>query len=698
MTGPVQTASPSLWSVGRLRTFILICLVLGVGLYTAVMFLLTRSLAEQFGPQVRDDLVWRVHRGAQELAQTADVAVAASDPALLREAFAPHLESKDVQAIVALDTDDKVILEQGLLPEPYLDLFSGEPRQVRQGASCIISWAPVIIEGVQVGRIALVVSTDRLTEAEALLQRSSLATLVGGLCALVLGFWVVLYFARAVSRRDAQLSDYAANLASKVEERTRELDRRNREMRLVLDNVAQGFTTVGLDGVMAREHSKVLAHWFGEPPPEATLDSYLQPFAPDFSSWLNLGFEQLRAEELPIDLLMEQLPTRFTTNGQTFEVAYTPVGESERPEQLLVVISNISSQLCRAQVEREQRELVALFQQVSSDRQGVEEFITEAAALVGALRKAQDPTVERRLLHTLKGNCAMYGLETYAELADIAEDEMAETGAGLTESRRATLVQAWKATVARVASLLGGARRGVIEIESHELQAFIELVRTGVTGERLAQRLLEWHREPVALRFERLGRQVVSIAHRLGKPEPTVTIQANGVRLDRSTWAPFWATTVHLVRNAMDHGIEKPLERTLAGKPQAGTLALEARRTDGTLVLEVADDGRGVDWERVRAKAALAGLPHETPSDLRAALLADGLTTRDQVSNISGRGVGLAAVKRAVDELGGTLDIESTAGQGTTLRFTFHERQVPARIDVDPQSQLISSLLPSVCQ
>jgi two-component system chemotaxis sensor kinase CheA len=182
----------------------------------------------------------------------------------------------------------------------------------------------------------------------------------------------------------------------------------------------------------------------------------------------------------------------------------------------------------------------------------------------------------------------------------------------------------------------------------------------------------------MARRFERVTRQIASLSRRMGRPEPTVRTSGDSLRLEHEGWQSFWAVMVHAVRNAVDHGIESPEERQLAGKPEAGLIELDAERRDGRLIFSLHDDGRGVDWEQVRRQAAGRGLPCATHDDLIEALFVDGLSTRNTITELSGRGVGLSALRQAVDALGGTIVVESMPGKGTTFRFSFDERSAGA--------------------
>jgi two-component system chemotaxis sensor kinase CheA len=125
------------------------------------------------------------------------------------------------------------------------------------------------------------------------------------------------------------------------------------------------------------------------------------------------------------------------------------------------------------------------------------------------------------------------------------------------------------------------------------------------------------------------------------------------------------------VRNALDHGIEPADQRRAAGKPEAGRIALRAHVVDGLVTIEIADDGRGIDWDGVRVKARAADLPADTHEDLVRALFTDGVSTASTVSETSGRGVGLAAVLAAVIEAHGRVEVHSEATRGTRFVFAF---------------------------
>lgn len=176
---------------------------------------------------------------------------------------------------------------------------------------------------------------------------------------------------------------------------------------------------------------------------------------------------------------------------------------------------------------------------------------------------------------------------------------------------------------------------------------------------------------PVGQVFDRFPRLVRDAARALGK-EITFTVEGSDIELDRSMLDEIGDPIVHLLRNAIDHGIELPEERTAAGKPPAGTLALSITRERSTVTLRVSDDGRGVDRARVLARAREMGLVEagrtELSDDEMMRLIArPGFTTAERVTDLSGRGVGIDAVLSRVRAMGGAMEMRSVPGRGTTV-------------------------------
>ncbi|MCS7051594.1 MAG: ATP-binding protein, partial [Thermomicrobium sp.] len=188
--------------------------------------------------------------------------------------------------------------------------------------------------------------------------------------------------------------------------------------------------------------------------------------------------------------------------------------------------------------------------------------------------------------------------------------------------------------------------------------------------------------QPISSLFAQMPRVVRDAARVAGK-EVDLVIDGGRLEVDRRILQELRDPLVHLLRNAVDHGIESAERRIAFGKPSRGRITLRASREGSNLVIEVADDGKGIDYEAVRQKAVERGFVSAreaatlTEAELNALLVRPGFSTRDQATELSGRGVGLDVVAVRMQELGGNLSITSVAGQGTTIRLV-----VPTSVSV----------------
>jgi two-component system chemotaxis sensor kinase CheA len=191
-----------------------------------------------------------------------------------------------------------------------------------------------------------------------------------------------------------------------------------------------------------------------------------------------------------------------------------------------------------------------------------------------------------------------------------------------------------------------------------------------VVGE-LQRRALELRTTRLLRIVEPLPRTAREIAERAGKK---VSVEISGIELelDRSILDRIGDPLVHLLRNAVDHGIEMPEVRRAAGKPETGAIHIDARRHKDSIIIAIQDDGAGIDLDVVRARAVEAGVLHADlaadlpPNEIAALVFQPGLSTAQAVSEISGRGVGMDAVRATIESLGGAVEITSERGHGTT--------------------------------
>ncbi len=204
-----------------------------------------------------------------------------------------------------------------------------------------------------------------------------------------------------------------------------------------------------------------------------------------------------------------------------------------------------------------------------------------------------------------------------------------------------------------------------IEIQLRAVSEDIERLSGELRDTMMVLRMM-----PVASLFGRFRRLVHDLSRETGKVIELET-EGENTEVDKTVIDRLADPLVHLVRNSIDHGLETPDERRAAGKPEAGHVRLSARQSGGEVIITVKDDGRGINRERVRAKAESSGLiqPGASLSDqeLLQLIFQPGFSTAQQITNLSGRGVGMDVVKKTVEALRGAIEVSSTPGNGSEI-------------------------------
>ncbi len=262
-------------------------------------------------------------------------------------------------------------------------------------------------------------------------------------------------------------------LEERVAERTQELDARNSKLRVVLDHVGQALFTVDLDGRISQERSAAFDQWFPDARGGMHLWTMLESISPDAAAWTSIAWEQLCEGWLPQDLAIDQLPRKLLHQGRHYEIGYRPINRGAELQQMLVVISDVTEAVGLAQSEADQREQLAVFQQLVNGRDEFFEFFDECQRLVraalsedeggrdsgvngpgkGAAESARATQV--RALHTLKGICAIRGFGSVVSVCHALEKNLSQPGDRLDSADRAELAEVWAALVGRVRKLTG---------------------------------------------------------------------------------------------------------------------------------------------------------------------------------------------------------------------------------------------------
>jgi signal transduction histidine kinase len=463
------------------------------------------------------------------------------------------------------------------------------------------------------------------------------------------------------------------------------------------------------------------------------------PGADVLEDWLRLIFEkpdqdwETVVELCPLDEVRLRSPE--TGEEREFRLSYHPLraGEGGPVVRVLVVGTDVTAERALArEIESRDREgdaSVRRFSEVlklgaETFRRFLNESQTRLAEAEGAAeRLGKDPGDAEaartlfRQAHTLKANARAFRLEWIAGVAESIEESLSDLrgdgsapggaqGGGAAElaierleELRVALDEAEElgATVfgrsldpgetrARERDLEVPARVGRIESVlalAHGASALVSRgdeassARAASLLKRICESLDDLRRIPARRLFQRFPKMVADLAAVVGKEVGPLRVSGSETLVNVRALDRAGAAVVHMLRNAVVHGIEPPGERLASGKPEAGTIALSLERADGDLVFEVADDGAGIDRGAVLARAVELGLVSEEEgrtADLARLLLLPGLTTAGKSGAEAGRGVGLDTVREAAEFLSGRAEIESEPGRGTRIRLVCPDR------------------------
>ena len=631
-------------------------------------------------------------------ADSCAAAVVFEDPGELKQTLETLGRNEEIAyaAVWAVDDAGRVTRQLAELRRGNPETVTAVPSSIRlrRASERVVLEAPVRdIKGKLVGVLATAFSLARENAAIVRLERTALLTS----CAVATGLMLLLMaMARLVvvgplaklvgaakrveegrgveidvSSNDevGQLARALRTMAGAIQVREERINARNHDMRLVLDNVGQGFITLDFSGAISEERSRIVDEWFGAVAGGPKLWDYLRPLDPVFADNFELGWSAVVDQFLPVELCLDQLPSAVHKDGRTFKLDYRPIFSNGDLDKTVVVITDITMGLARERSEQRQRETMSIYRRLITDRPAFEEFFAEASSLVIALvdSPSTDLLVIKRQVHTLKGNCALFGLESVAQLCHDVEDHIDDCAA-LDQDDRDRLHAAWAAIVETTSALTGAGVEDSIRVARRDYEILLAKLRgSGAPGSLVAE-IEAWEFELADKRFALVREQIERLASRLGKAAVDVVWQASTLRLPPHKWAGFWSAFAHVIRNTVDHGVETTEARVAAGKSPRATIYLGITQDRGRVLVSIADDGPGIDWGAITSKARARGLPCGTRGEVEAALMAGGLSSRSESSATSGRGLGLGAVQATLRELGGHLELADNPGPGTTLR------------------------------
>ena len=454
----------------------------------------------------------------------------------------------------------------------------------------------------------------------------------------------------------------------------------------LLNNSGQGFLSFAPDLIVEDSFSNACISMLGKSPAGRMIDELLFPDDPRSRKLLQECTNDAFGSEsaLQRDMYLSLIPAEIRVGDKVLEVQFIPIDTG-----IMVILSDITDEKTLArQLDRENHRMemiVAAVTDAGDFFAAVDEFrlFIEQGESVWA---TCDVALLYREIHTFKGTFNQFGFyhvpaalhQVESKLSDHDEDDGQDASAmvfavdwcGLLDRDLATLTEALGPNFIE--------RRGVVTLTPEQAKRFEGYALDRLKHDDLAedQRRIMLDLSMICTvslheELKEFNRLIEQVAARLEKEVAPLVVEGDDIRIDFDVFGSFLRNLGHLFRNAVDHGIEDPDTRVSVGKDEFGTVTCRTSCRDSTLLLEISDDGRGIDETALRRRALEKIGPDTAQWSVEDLIFADGLSSRDVATELSGRGVGLAALRAAVFDLKGAVQVVSRSGQGTSFMFSF---------------------------
>jgi len=595
----------------------------------------------------------------------------------------------------------------------------GQPERIRAGLSIFTAHVHTVLReqplvGNLLRAIAAVPTTARIADLDRLLSSEEsraeqqgqqdhkiLLIFAAALVGLFLYAAVKLLRSHAIINRvNRQLHEANAGLEQRVKERTQELETANTSLttiqaavRNLLDNAEQGFLTVTEDLLVGVQSSAACEAILGTMPGGKSIVELLcQEMPQDSASAMAATLTSIFGDSRDYirDMKLELLPASFTLAGKSVKAGYKMLTDN----QLMVILTDITETTrLSEQVERERLRLemiVLAFTESESFTALIGEYRafldTELPALLQRIAAPGTLAELYRHIHTFKGLLAQFSFHRSPHCLHLWESALSEKSNWTAEAARQVfapgpLLAELQQDLKGIADILGPdfSLSSRVVLSQAQLQTMKQVAtealnagcRVSPAVRQLLGDLASLGGLDVKSSLALHGRGASALAVRLEKQLGPVEIEGDATSLAPETHGAFLRSLVHVFRNAVDHGIETPQERLAAGKPEEGCVRCAVKKRGAMLEMVIEDDGQGVDREALERKLIASGVPpsHAAQMPLDVLMFREGLSSRDEADQISGRGIGLAAVKAEIDRLGGTVAVETARGAGTRFHF-----------------------------
>ncbi len=519
---------------------------------------------------------------------------------------------------------------------------------------------------------------------------------------------------RQLEDQAVEIEEQRDEIAAMNEELEETVELRTRELRNLLNNAGQGFLSFGADLMIHDEYSSECLRIFGRQIDGQKFSSLIYPRDAEQRIFLETLFAEVFAhpDELDRELYLPLLPTEITVGDKHVQLEYKMIKYADRlgAETCMAILTDVTGRrVLESQVEQERdmlKKVVKVVANFTDFRQNVKDFEQFHQLRIGEILSADyalDAKINEllRAIHTFKGNFSQLGMSFVSEKLHDLESRLSgfrldwdiqgsvpgidETAPleSLRELLESMPFQSWlEVELEYLQQILGqefldkDEELVISKAKLLEIEKKMEILLPPTECRALLPEIRRLRYMPFGRLLQSYPEYTLRLAERQEKQLHPFDIDGEEILVNPDRYTGFAKSLVHVFRNALDHGLETADERIELGKDEYGKVSCQVLNENGNLVVTIWDDGRGIDPQRLKGRALEKGLLGEielewmTDEEVLQLIFDDGFSTKDTVTAVSGRGVGLAAVKQELLNLGGTVQVASQVGQGTEFKFT----------------------------
>lgn len=502
-----------------------------------------------------------------------------------------------------------------------------------------------------------------------------------------------------LQQAQAQLEEYSKGLEKMVEERTSELNDANRTLSAIMNSLGQGFLVFDSSGMCGDVYTKICEDILETIPANQTVCDVLKlkdTEKESFRTWVGALF----SEALPFDSMKDLGPEHYQhSQDKVVCLNYHAIRDQEEKISNIVMVATDKTEefLANQALEREKARAKMIVKLVTSKASfnsffhDIPNVVNELIQEINKSKEQLDADHAYRVLHSLEGMAATFSVMAIVKELKAAQEILSPLRSGEVENRASVVLdflsslnsigESYKKFCEEnreLLELISGGEDNSKEIPLESIERALDRIKMKEGMHELFKEVeADLLKQPLLDGITSQAITLKSTIDSLGKELAPLGLEGSDIRVFHEPYRDFFKSLVHLYRNIADHGIEAPDEREMVGKSRKGHVAISIKRQSEVqnkgFQIIISDDGGGIDVEKIRNKLVEMqpdkNWSQVSDSAILQTIFRPGLTTKESVSEFSGRGVGMDAVKHELNKIGGAIVVESQPGVGTRFEI-----------------------------